>query len=128
MSHEMRNYLWPRIESREKAVTVMHHGAVAAGLSAGLTAALGFTALYLHRGILGIDGWSLLDTAFLAIVAWRVHRLSLVWAIFGLVLFTVEKLYSFAQPINHGGLYHVVVIMFFLYYLHAVRAGLPKTF
>lgn len=82
---------WPSIESQSNATDVMHFAAFTAGLSAFVTAGISLDAIYEGHAVMGISGWALVDAAVFAIVAWRIYRLSLPWAIVGLALFTVEK-------------------------------------
>lgn len=113
---------WSKIEDSDKAIQVMHSGAVAAAISSALTATISIVAIWVGHPILGCDAWGLIDAAFFAVVAWRVYRLSLGWAVAGLTMFVVEKVLMFADnPRSTGGF--IVAIIFFLYYLNAVRAG-----
>jgi hypothetical protein len=123
MASSKQSSYWPRIDSIEKAVEVMHHGSVAAAISAVLTAGFCVAAIYLQRPVLGLDGWGLIDAALFAVVSWRVYRLSLPWAVAGLLVFTAEKIYGFMSNPRVGVGSSVVGFIFFLYYLHAVRAG-----
>jgi len=115
---------WPSIENPENAVKAMQFGAYTAALGAILTAGISAAAIYLQHPVLGIDAWALVDASLFAIVAWRVYRLSLPWSIAGLVIFSLERLLSFlTNPhLGIGGV--IAIVLFFPYYLNAVRGGL----
>lgn len=113
---------WPSIESQSNAIDVMHFASFAAGVSAFVTAAISLDAIFEGHPVLGISGWALADAVAFAIVAWRIHRLSLPWSIVGLALFTLEKLFAIA---HHPGMGTVVfAVVFFPYYVNAVRGAL----
>jgi hypothetical protein len=122
MASSSSNSYWPKIEDSDKAIEVMHGGAGAAAISSGLSAAICIAAIWLGHPVIGFDAWGLIDAAFFAVVAWRVYRLSLGWAVAGLTIFVVEKVLMFADNPKTAGF--IVAIIFFLYYLNAVRAGL----
>jgi predicted Zn finger-like uncharacterized protein len=120
---QKENRFWPVVDSPEKAIKLMHGGAFAAALGCALTTAFSVAAIFLGHSVLGLDSWGLVDAALFAVIAWRIYRLSLPWAITGLVVFTVERLYTFvSDPRMGAGL--IVAFFFFLAYLHSIRAGL----
>jgi hypothetical protein len=116
------NRFWPTIASKERAIDLMHNGACASGLTALITAVFGVISVILGHPILGMDAWGFIDAAIFAVVAWRVFRLSLPWAITGLLLFSAEKVAAFVTDPASSGI--VVGIIFWFFYLHAVRGGL----
>jgi len=120
------NEIWPSVDSPERAVTLMRYGAYTAGLTAVLTAGVGAAAIYLGHPVVGMDGWSLADSALFAVVAWRMHRLSLPWAIVGLAMFALERVAGFVIHPSFGTVVGQVVgvFLFGTFYLNAVRGGL----
>jgi hypothetical protein len=116
------NRYWPNMDSSENAIQAMHNGAGAAVFTTLISAGFGAASLFLGHPVLGMDGWVLVDAAIFAVIAWRIYRLSLPWAITGLALFTLEKAFSLVNGQATSGI--VVAIIFWLFYLHAVRGGL----
>jgi hypothetical protein len=115
---------WPPIETAEKAVDLMHNGSFAAVFSTILTAGISIAAMYLNHPIMGMDGLGLVDAFLFGVVAWRIYRLSLPWAIAGLLFFTGERLYGVVSNPRSGTAGIVVAFILFFYYLNAVRGGL----
>lgn len=76
---------WPEIDSRASAIQTTRQGVFAASLSCAVTAI--FSAL----SIGGYSLFNLADATIFAVVAWRIYRQSLLWSIFGLVLFLGER-------------------------------------
>jgi hypothetical protein len=101
----------------------MQNGSAAAALAAMLATGVGVTAIYLGHPVFGMSAWILVDAAFFAVMAWRVYRLSLPWAIAGLLFFTVGRIFGILNNphLLIGGLAGLVV--FFPCYLNAVRGG-----
>jgi hypothetical protein len=114
---------WPTVNNPERAVRAMRLGSASVTLSAALTAAISFVAISSGRPVFSVNGWRLTVAALLSIVAWRVYRLSLPWAIAGLALYTFDKLYLFANYPQFG-FRLVAAVLFFPYYVNAVRGGL----
>ncbi len=112
---------WPQIDNPKKAEEWMHYGAVAAGLYAATTAGVSYLAICLQRPVLGFDGWGMADALVFAVMAWRVHRSSVNWAIAGLLFFTVSKVYWVGVTGHTNSV--LISSVFFLLYLHAARAG-----
>ncbi len=104
----------------------MRYGAYTAGLSALLSAGIGVAAIYLGHPVLGMGGWCLADAALFAVVAWRVHCLSLPWAVAGLALFALERIAGLAIHPSFGAIVGQVTgaILFGRMYRVAVRGGL----
>lgn len=113
---------WPTVDSQPKAVDAMHLAAYVAALGALATAAISVQALYVGHPVLGMRGSGLIDAALFAIIAWRIYRLSLPWSIAGLVIYTFERLFTITHFLSFGSI--IFTILFFPYYLTAVRAAL----
>jgi hypothetical protein len=122
MADSRRNLLWPKLDSYDSAASAMQNGAVAAVITSLATAALVIAAIIAGHPIFGIDAWGSLDAVIFGVVAWRMFRQSLPWAIVGLVLFLAEKIMIiYDNGFQSSGV--VLAIIFLLYYFHAVRAG-----
>jgi hypothetical protein len=115
---------WPHIETAEKAVELMRNGSFAAAFTTIMTAGISIAAIYFGHPIMGLDGWGLVDAFLFSVVAWRIYRRSLPWAITGLVIFTGEKVYGVVSNPRSGTAGIFVAIILFFYYLNAVRGGL----
>lgn len=100
----------------------MRNAAIMAGVVSGITAVVSISSLLMGRSVIGVGAASLFDAALFAIISWRVLRLSLPWAIAGLVLYVVERIVSIA---NSGlrGTGGILSVLFILYFIHGVRAG-----
>lgn len=112
------------IDRPENATRAMHYGSGAAVIFALVTAVINGAALYLGYPVMGAHGWGLIDAALLAVIAWRVWRLSLPWAIVGLVMFTLEVLYKFSHSTS---ILRSGIVGAFLWgpcFVNAVRGGL----
>jgi hypothetical protein len=101
----------------------MQQGATAAAINSAITAALSITAIYLHHPVTGLDGWGLLDALVFAVVAWRMYRLSLGWAIAGLLFFAYGQI-DVTIHTHRSAASFIIAAGFLLYYIHAVRGGL----
>ena len=99
----------------------MHYGAVAAAFYAAATACVSYVAICLQRPVLGFDGWGMADALVFAVMAWRVHRSSVNWAITGLLFSTASKVYWVGMTGHTNGV--LISSVFFLLYLHTARAG-----
>jgi hypothetical protein len=123
MANGLDDKWFPSITNPQNATQAMHNGACAAGLCAAVTGVLNVAAIYADHPIMGMSGWGLIDAAVFAVVAWRVYRLSLPWAIAGLVLYVLERLNTIIQ---HPQLTFraVLIVMVLPYYWNAIRGGL----
>ena len=123
MANGLDDKWFPTISNPQNATQAMHNGAYAASLVAAVTGAINIAAIYTQTPIMGAHGWGLIDATLFAIVAWRVYRLSLPWAIAGLVLYILERV---SAIILHPQLTFrlVVVVMVLPYYWNAIRGGL----
>lgn len=116
------NRWWPKIEDYSSAADAMRNGAIGYTVVSAMTMIISLIAFFSGRAQLGANGWSFLDAALFAVIAWRVFRHSLPWAIFGIILYVAEKIImmvSHASP-NPG----VLSILLILYFYHAVRGGM----
>ena len=118
------NRYWPQIENSERAIAVMRNGAWAAAFVSFVTIAVSLSATYVHHPVMGMDGWGILDGVLFAIVFWRMYRLSLPWAIAGLVMFIAEKVLTVASNPASIGSGVILGLILLFYFINAVRAGL----
>ena len=117
---------WPAVDSAVDAAKVMHQGAYAYWVGAAITAVVAGIALAVRHSVAGVDAYAFVDVAMFVLIGWRVYRLSLPWAIAGLVIFVAEKVYQLASlPSGTGvGGAPILAVVLLLYFVHAIRAGL----
>jgi hypothetical protein len=123
MANGLDDKWFPTITNQRNATQAMQLGATAAALRAALRLAVSLIAIYSGEPVLGRAGVGLFLAAFYFIAAWRVHRLSLPWAIAGLTVYTVDKLVGLLQT-PRLGLLVFASLLFLPYYWNAVRGGL----
>ena len=78
-------WLWPQIASSKEAIDAAFQSALWAFLVASITAIIAVVAIFVDHPVIGLDGWALIDAGLFAIIGWRVSKLSLPWAVFGLL-------------------------------------------
>jgi hypothetical protein len=86
---------WPSVDDLDGAKEAAHQGAQAAAIVAGVTALFSVLAIFGIRILPGFSPLSLVDASIFAIVAWRIFKMSMVWAVVGLLLFAGERAYAF---------------------------------
>ncbi|MGO9639906.1 MAG: hypothetical protein ACLP1Y_01195 [Candidatus Acidiferrales bacterium] len=76
-----------------------------------------------HEPVNGLNGWALLDAAFVAVVGWRIAHLSRAWAVVGVFLYPLAVLNCFGtHGFAVGGLGSgIVAVVFLIAYVNAVR-------
>lgn len=87
-----KNWWWPRIENLDDAIEASKSGFIASLIVACVTAAFATYALFSKSSILGIDAWAYFDSVIFLLVAWRIKKYSRVFAVFGTILYVVEKI------------------------------------
>jgi hypothetical protein len=92
-------------------------------LTAVLTGGAAVASMIYKHPVLGMNGGALVDAGIASIVAWRIYRLSLPWAVAGLLIFLAENILTFFTDPEHTAAGIIGVIML-LYYINTVRAGL----
>ena len=110
---------WPKMDSRDSAIKALNTAGGFAAFQAVVTGIIAVTAIVLHHPIIGLDGWTLIDTALMGIVSWRLYKLSFVWAI-------VAVLYQSANVVERAadaGTGLIVSLAFLLIYIGAVRGA-----
>jgi hypothetical protein len=71
-----------------------------------------------HQPILGVNAWSLVDSALFVLIAWRIRKMSRTWAVVGICLYVLEAISSVGS--RRGGI-GVLTIVFILAYVNALR-------
>ena len=105
------NWLWPVITNENEAKNAAKSGAYMALFVTACTGGLAILAIATGRSYAGIDGLGLVDATLFALIAWRLFRYSLPWAVFGLVLALAElcwKLYSYPSSV---GVLTVIIVL-----------------
>lgn len=121
MKGKKQNAFWPDVSTREGAESACKMGAGVAFFIAGVTAlfaVLGGAGVEFVREM-GIDLWAFVDVALFAACGWGMLRFSRAAAVFGAVLFVLERIAMATS--GAGGI--VVAIFFFLGLLGAVRGS-----
>ncbi|MGA3135497.1 MAG: hypothetical protein ABSC88_05835 [Terracidiphilus sp.] len=110
--------LLPEIDSRVSAIQVTRQGVLAAALSCAITAVFSV----LSAG--GFNPHNLLDAVIFCVVAWRIYRLSLLWSIFGLIWFLIEKIYQLVDSTRTrpNVLGWIIAAAFVMCYVNSIRA------
>jgi hypothetical protein len=115
------NWVWPVITSEDEAKNAAKGGAVMALVVTACIGGFAILAIATGHSYAGIDGYGLVDAGLFALIAWRLFRYSLPWAVFGLVLALSElcwKLYSYPSSV---GVISVIIVL-------SLVAGVRGTF
>ena len=89
----MRWY-WPELTDLQDSEKAAHQGAGVCFLVAGVTAIIAGTSALLGRPVLGMHPEAFIDAGLFAIAGWRIWRLSRIWAVLALAMFTLETVYA----------------------------------
>jgi hypothetical protein len=110
--------LIPEINSRESAIQVTRQGVLAAVFTCVTTVIVGVLS------ILGFTPYSLVDAIIIAVVAWRIYRLSFSWSVIGLVIFIIEKVAQlFSSTTAHPNIIGwIVALALVMCYVNSIRA------
>jgi len=114
----MANWAWPEIFDEESARDAAHKAGGWAAFVAGLTALFAVISLTSGTSVMGADGWSLIDAALFAAVAWRTWCGSRGWAIAGLAIYCIGVLYRIA---SHPPGVSILTIFIILALINGVR-------
>jgi hypothetical protein len=98
--------LWPDVSDLDGAQKAARQGVVAALFVTGATTL--FVMLKLS------DVTALVDAALFALVAWRIWKMSRVWAVIGLLLFAAEKAYWIYVRGPKGLVMSVIILLGFV--------------
>jgi hypothetical protein len=121
----MANWAWPEIIDEDSARDAAHMAGGWAGIVAGLTAVFAILSMIGGPRIMGMNGFSLLDAALFALVAWQTWRGSRAFAVTGLALYGLEVLYG---VVTHPPGIGILTIIILLALVNGVRGtfGLHK--
>lgn len=114
--------LFPAITSISDAQTVGRQGTWAACFVAGTTAIVALASIF---GMLPkefpINGWSLIDAALYAIIAWGIYQRSRIAALMGLIVYCLERIYmQITLGASFGAGIFVTLIIIFAF-INSVR-------
>ncbi|WP_266170551.1 hypothetical protein [Dyella subtropica] len=92
-------WYWPTFGNVADAVQASNQGMWAAVFCAVVTAIMATVSIFTAAGIAGIHPSAYLDAVLFAVIAWRIHARSKGFAIAGLCLFVIEKIFQIVtQP------------------------------
>jgi hypothetical protein len=107
----MANWAWPEIIDEDSARDAAHMAGGWAGVVAGVTTLFAILSVFAGISVMGIRGWSLLDAALFAVVAWRIWCGSRAFAVAGLSLYGLEVLYSVVTHPPGIGILTVIILL-----------------
>jgi hypothetical protein len=114
-------WYWPTIEDESSAKHATRAAVGVSGFIAAVTALAAVLSIVYRKPMLGLDGWGLVDAVIFALIAWRISKVSRVWAIVGLLMYLVEVGYKLAT--NPSGALGVLTIISILAYINAIRGA-----
>jgi len=118
-AHQGRWY-WPTTGRLADAERAADQGFWAALACAGVIALIATVSVFAQASVIGIDPFAYVDALLFAIIAWRIRRRSRAFAVIGLVLFILEKIYQFAtQPMAYSGA--IVAIALLVAFANGIR-------
>jgi len=115
-------WYWPKLTSLKEAEQAAHEGAGACFVIAVFTAIVAGMSLWLDRPVLGMDAWAFADAMIFAIAAWRVWRLSRIWAVLALVIYVMGRVRAVevtSGPVPPVGVF--IIVVFTLVLISSVR-------
>jgi hypothetical protein len=112
-------WYWPTIEDESSAEVATKPAVGASLFFAAVTGLIAAFSIVQHRPVLGFNGWSLLDAVLFVVIAWRIKRMSRMWAVLGFLLYLLEVGFNFAT--NKPGAIGVLTVIFVLTYIGAIR-------
>ena len=115
------NSWWPSTATAEEAKGAAHQGAGAAVFVASVTALFSILAIFNIRILSDFSPASLIDAGLFAIVAWRIYRMSRVWAVIGLMGFIAERVYAIYTRGATAAAGWVVGMIILLAFVNGVR-------
>lgn len=118
--YKQERWYWPSFGNIADTEQAANMGFWAAVFVAGVTTLIASVSVFFRHQVMGIDPLAFVDAVMFAVIAWRIRRRSRAFAIAGLVLFTIEKIFQFAtQPLALTGIFMAVVL--FVCFINAVR-------
>lgn len=117
-------WYWPTFGNVADAVQASNGAFWAAVFCATVTALFATISVFTHAGVIGVNASSYVDAALFALVAWRIRRRSKVFAIVGLVLFVLEKIFQYTtQPLSTLGFSVFLAIVLLFLFINGVRGN-----
>ena len=113
-------WAWPSISDKESARGAVVYGFGWYIFSVVVTAIIAVSSLVAGHEIAGYDGWSLVDAALLALIAWRLWKNSRAWAVTGLVYESINVLYKLNE---HQARFGIMPILIYLAAISSVRGA-----
>lgn len=121
---ESYKWYWPTFGNVADAVQASNGAFWAAVFCATVTALFATISIFAHVGIVGITASSYVDAVLFALVAWRIRRRSKVFAIIGLALFVLEKIFQYTtQPLSTLGFSVLLAIVLLFLFINGVRGN-----
>jgi hypothetical protein len=121
---ESYKWYWPTFGNVADAMQASNGAFWAAVFCAVVTALFATISIFTHAGVIGVTASSYVDAVLFALVAWRIRRRSKVFAIIGLALFVLEKVYQYTtQPLSTVGFGVVVAIALLFLFINGVRGN-----
>jgi hypothetical protein len=118
--YKQERWYWPSFASMADAERAANQGFWAAVFVAAVTALFATISALSSQEVVGVDPFAYVDAVAFAVIAWRIRRRSRVFAIAGLALFTVEKIFQFTtQPLALVGVFMAIVLL--VCFINAVR-------
>jgi len=113
-----KNVFWPEVSTVETAIKATKGALVASIVVACLTGALAIYGSYNNPIILGLDAWALIDSILFFIIAFSIWKLSRVGAVFGLLLYILERVDMWMY--TESG-FSILTVLFVIMYIHGIR-------
>ncbi|PMQ02745.1 hypothetical protein DyAD56_22990 [Dyella sp. AD56] len=118
--YKQERWYWPSFGNMADAEQAANQGFWAAVFVAAVATLFATISAFSSHNVMGIDPFAYVDAVVFAVIAWRIRRRSRAFAIAGLVLFTVEKIFQFTtQPLALVGI--LMAIVLFVCFINAVR-------
>lgn len=114
---------WPSVADKEGARGTALQGTGSAILVAGIGTLFSVLAMFGIQVFPGYSPWALIDAGLFAVVAWRIYRMSRAWAVVGLLLFVVERGYTFYEHGAKATAGIVVAVILLLGFVNGVRGA-----
>lgn len=110
--YKQDRWYWPEFGNLADAEQASNAGFWAALICAVITAVVASISVFAKSAVMGIDSMAYVDALLFAVIAWRIRRRSRGFAVAGLVLFLIEKIFQFAtQPKAVVGILMAVALL-----------------
>jgi hypothetical protein len=117
------NWYWPNLETAIDAAKASDGAFWAAIFVASVTTIFATIALYTKTSIATIDPSAYVDAALFLFIAWRIRRRSRAFAVVGLVLFIVEKVFLFILAPQASASSIIMSVLILLFFINGVRGN-----